>query len=304
MRRDIVIGVDGGDSKTRVVSQTILGETIGQVVGAGSNISKDVDQAYQTILALINASLKPAKLSLADKDVSFHIGLGLAGIEAPGARDAFLAKDLPAQTMLLKSGGYISCLGAHGGDNGAVISVGAGVVAYQIYQNEVHRIGGWGFPHSNEGGGAWLGLEAVRLTLQWRDGVVRSSPLVAAIFDHFDQDLDALVSWANQARAQDFAELAPYVILQLQHEDSNAEKLLKSCGCYLNGIASALQRQLPRDVRLPLCLVGGLSKFVEPFVSESLLQRIEVPKQNAVYGALLMVRRHLLEQAGEKGGGQ
>ena len=45
-----------------------------------------------------------------------------------------------------------------------------GTVAFQIEGDKEYKVGGWGFPHGDEGSGAWLGLEAVRLTLHWLDG--------------------------------------------------------------------------------------------------------------------------------------
>ena len=93
------------------------------------------------------------------------------------ACDQFVNTPHPFARLILRSDGYTSCLGAHGGRNGAVIAIGTGVVAYQIEGDKECKVGGWGFPQGDEGSGAWLGLEAVRLTLHWLDGRGEPSPL-------------------------------------------------------------------------------------------------------------------------------
>ncbi len=54
-----------------------------------------------------------------------------------------------------------------------------------------------GFPHDDEGGGAWLGLQAVRLTFQWLDHRLEKAPLMTDVFAYFDNDLNHFVTWAN-----------------------------------------------------------------------------------------------------------
>jgi glucosamine kinase len=50
-----------------------------------------------------------------------------------------------------------------------LIAIGTGTVGYQIEGDKECKVGGWGFPHGDEGSGAWLGMEAVRMTLHWLD---------------------------------------------------------------------------------------------------------------------------------------
>ena len=119
---------------------------------------------------------RPA-LRLDDGQHRFYCGAGLAGTEVTSACDQFLNAPHPFARLILKSDGYTSCLGAHGGRDGALIAIGTGTVAFQIEGDKEYKVGGWGFPHGDEGSGAWLGLEAVRLTLHWLDG--RGEPFAA-----------------------------------------------------------------------------------------------------------------------------
>ena len=138
--------------------------------------------------------------------------MGIAGTEVAAALDQFLAAAHPFSSLIVRSDGYTACLGSHGGEDGAVIAVGTGTIGFQVEGGRESRVGGWGFPHGDEGGGALLGLEAVRKTLQWLDGREPVDPLLEAVKARFDGDQGRLVSWANAARETEFGEIAPLVV--------------------------------------------------------------------------------------------
>lgn len=299
MQEDIFIGVDGGGSKTRVVCQTLLGEEIGCAQAGPSNIRTDVDGAYQSVIDGINSALSGAGLAMGDDRYRYHIGLGLAGTEVSLCQDVFLAKLTQFESSVLASDAYVACLGAHAGKSGAVIIAGTGVVGYQIDRGVVSRVAGWGFPHADEGGGAWLGLEAIRATFQWIDGRRSVSPLFESVFEFFDNDAQAMSTWANQAKPKDFAELAPYVMLHLGKEEPFATQLIQQAAQYINAVGEALLGHQTSKKPLPLCLMGGVAPFLEPFLNEKLLKRIVKPKQSATQGAILMIRKYILDKTGQ-----
>ena len=58
------------------------------------------------------------------------------------------------------------------GADGGIVIVGTGSIGWANIAGQSHRVGGWGFPVSDEGSGAWLGSEAVRRVLwaqRWPD---------------------------------------------------------------------------------------------------------------------------------------
>src|SRR5437764_1049925 len=61
-------------------------------------------------------------------------------------------------------------LGAHAGGDGGIVIVGTGSIGFARVGEEVYTIGGYGFPVSDEGSGADLGLSAIRRSLWARDG--------------------------------------------------------------------------------------------------------------------------------------
>ena len=133
---------------------------------------------------------------------------------------------------------------------------GTGTIGFQIEQGKESRVGGWGFPHGDEGGGAWLGLEAVRLTLQWLDGRASADPLLAAIYSRFDNNLNSLEAWAIAASATEFGEIAPLVVEDDGHPTPLALLLRRGAAHELDRIGAALDAK--GQHKLPVCLLGGL----------------------------------------------
>src|SRR5579872_39139 len=260
LAEDIFIGIDGGATKTRVRIENNAGHLLAQGVGGPANIRLSVDQSWQSIYHVLEEVLNPLHIQLTNKNYHFHLGLGLAGCEVIEALDEFLAKPHPFSTIHLTSDAYVACLGAHKGKDGAIIVVGTGVIGYEIEQGKSTRIGGWGFPHDDEGGGAWLGLEAARLTFQWLDHRIEKSPLVEDIFSFFSKDVEKFTTWANRANSSEFARLAPIVINHVQQEEIAAVRLIKKAAHAVDRIGLTLiKMQQERDNRLPCSLFGGMA---------------------------------------------
>ncbi len=289
--QDIFIGVDGGATQSRVRVEDHAGTLLGQAVGGPANIRVSVDMAWQSIYQTLDEALKPHAISLDNKNYRFHIGMGLAGCEVAEAYYTFLNSPHPFTTIQLVSDAHAACIGAHGAQEGAIIIVGTGAVGYQIQAGKNARVGGWGFPHDDEGSGAWLGLEAVRLTFQWLDHRGEKSPLVEDIFAFFDNNLDYFVTWSNRANSSEFARLAPMVINHSQQNEPVAVRLIKKAAQAINRIGTALEKmQTDQSKSLPCCLFGGIAPFIEPWLDETLRQRLVEKQADANVGAILMIR--------------
>ncbi len=297
MAENIFVGIDGGATNSRVRIENEAGELLGQGVGGPANIRLSTDKSWESIYHALEETLKPASIQLNNKAYRFHLGLGLAGCEVPEAVEAFLAKPHAFSTLHLVSDAHVACVGAHHGQDGAIIVVGTGVIGYEIQEGKTARIGGWGFPHDDEGGGAWLGLEAARLTFQWLDHRVEKSPLVEDVFSFFNNDIETFTTWANRANSTEFARLAPLVINHLQQNEMAAVRLIKKAAHAVDRIGMTLFKlQKERDRHLPCSLLGGMAPFIEPWLCEE-LRTCLVPRQtDACSGAILMIRERVLSK--------
>ena len=72
----------------------------------------------------------------------------------------------PFASVRFISDGLAACLGAHGGADGAVVVAGTGSIGVGLIGGRELRFGGYGFPISDEGSGADIGLQAIRLALR------------------------------------------------------------------------------------------------------------------------------------------
>jgi len=293
LANDIYIGIDGGGTKSRVRIEDAAGHLLGQAVGGPANIRLSVEGSWKAIHQILVDALNPLGISLNDKTYRFHAGLGLAGCEVTEAFQTFINIPHPFTTLKAVSDAHVACQGAHGGGDGAIIIVGTGVVGYQIEAGKDVKIGGWGFPHDDEGGGAWLGMEATRLAFQWLDHRTEKSPLVEDIFDFFKNDLDYFVSWANRANSSEFARLAPLVINHSQREEIAAVRLMKKAAQAVDKIGQGLHKLQAGENDLPCCLFGGIAPFLESWLSQSLRSRLVARKADASQGALFMIRQHV-----------
>jgi glucosamine kinase len=285
---DLYAGVDGGATKTLLRLEDAAGLILGEGHGGPANIRLSVEESWRSIRAALAQALAAAGLHPDDGRYRISCGAGLAGTEVAAARDRFLAAAHPFTRLVLRSDGYTSCLGAHGGDDGAVIAVGTGTIGFQIESGRESRVGGWGFPQGDEGGGAWLGLEATRKTLQWLDGRAPADPLLAAIQARFDGDLSRLVAWANDASGTEFAQLAPLVVEHVARETPLALALVRAAAGELDRIGRALDAKSRRP--LPCCVLGGLGAFFEPWLEPALRARLVPGRYDTLAGALFMVR--------------
>lgn len=289
--QNFFIGVDGGATKSIVRVEDDAGHLVGQEVSGPANIRLSVEQTWRSVYSALEKILKPLSLSLGSKDYHFHAGMGLAGCELSEAYQAYVNCPHPFKTLSVTTDAHTACLGAHGHRAGAIIVIGTGVVGYQLQDSQINKVGGWGFPNDDEGGGAWLGLEATKIALRWLDGRLPASTLAQAVFAYFACDLDRFVVWSNQANSTQFAELAPLVIQQAQAGDTTACHLLQRAAEAIDWIGATLQKKQTEQTKpLPCSLVGGVAPFVEPFLGEALRSRLVPCQASPDVGAVLMVK--------------
>ncbi|MGB0563276.1 MAG: BadF/BadG/BcrA/BcrD ATPase family protein [Spirulinaceae cyanobacterium] len=292
-RSKLWIGIDGGATKTIARIEDDAGQLIGIGKSGSANIRWDATGAWGSILAAIEAALHQTGIKWGDRTYEWCCGAGLAGTQVPEACDHFRQIDHPCNCFAqleLHSDGYISCLGAHGGADGAVIAIGTGVVAYQIEGKAAVRVSGWGFPQGDEGSGAWLGLQAVGQTFQWQDGRSAGSALTEAVLAQFEHNFTQFMVWANGATSKDFAAIAPLVIQQAQAQDPSAIALMQQAATEIDKIWQALVSQQRQP--LPCSLLGGLAPALEPWLSEGLRSRLVPAQEDAARGAILMIRQN------------
>jgi glucosamine kinase len=295
MTQKIFIGADGGGTKTKVQIEDAMGNVLGKAVSGPANIRTSIQVSWQSINQGILLASHEAGLDIFSGENEVHLGLGLAGTEVPTAREQFLSVPNYFASIKLESDAYAACLGVHGGEDGAVVIMGTGVIGYCIHDDTVTTVGGWGFPHGDTGGGAWLGMEAMRLTLHWLDGRAEASPLLEAVFDFFKQDIKRVVTWANSANPSDFGQVAPLVVNYAKKNDPHAVKLMKRATYEADLMFFALEKKMrENEVPVKYCLMGGIARQITDDVCDEFKARLTPRQFDAAKGAVFMVKKAIL----------
>ncbi|BBH52519.1 BadF/BadG/BcrA/BcrD ATPase family protein [Fluviispira sanaruensis] len=295
MKKNYFIGVDGGGTKTQIRLESEDGKVLGEGLAGPANIRLSVDVAINSIVSAFEQALQIANLTEMrfSDEVQFHVGMGLAGYEVHSVREEFLAKQkgLGFAHCHIQSDAFVACLGAHSGNYGSIIICGTGVVGLKYAKKGKFQVGGWGFPHGDEGGAAWLGLEAIRKTLHLCDGRGIESPLLLHIKKKLGDKVESVTEWACYANATKYAELARDVFKFAEEKDSIALYLLNNAATHIEKIFFALDKvENETKIKLPCSLVGGVSQFILPLLKPNIKKRLVPARGDACDGALLMIR--------------
>jgi glucosamine kinase len=285
---EIVIGVDGGGSKTRVLVGTAEGEVLATVDGPKSAVSPG--QAARSA-DVIGDLVAQAIGEIAQPGTVFPRVLycGVAGTgreeERRALHDALDAKEL-AEEVVIDSDGLIAMYDAFEDRAGILLVVGTGSIAYgRSPAGEIVRCGGWGPTFGDEGSGGWIGKRALGIVAASSDGREPATALLFPILAATGcEDMEDLIPWAAAADARAFATLAPVVFSTAAAGDQRASALITLAAEELVLHIRALARQLFTDERaaVAVALSGGLMDRGSP-----LRKRLEQRLKSAVPGANL-----------------
>lgn len=283
--KPLFLGIDGGGSKCRALLYSKNDGILGEGLAGPANPVQGLERAQGAIVASAQQALASAGLS-ANLLGHLIVGAGLAGINAPRTRGLMEAWAHPFGAFYLTTDLHIACLGAHQGEEGAVIITGTGSSGFAQVGQAQQFLGGHGFPLGDKASGAWLGLAAVQATLLALDGLGPETSLAGAVLAETQcADSTALMdSYSGQASAA-FAKLAALVFAQAQAGDRVAERIVEDGAAYL----SAMAEQLTRVGSPRLTMIGGLTQLWQPYlapkVAAKLAPALQTPEMGAVYFA-------------------
>jgi len=281
----LLLGVDGGGSTCRARLCTIAGATLSEGVAGPANVRLGIEESFASVREATLQCLRAAGFSARDLERVVAC-LALAGASEPGQIETLREREHPYHAALFVTDAEAACVGAHGGANGGIIVIGTGSIGWAEMNGRRYRVGGWGWPISDEGSGAWLGCEALRRTLWANDGRIPWTPLLRSLFRKFQSDPHAIVRWMTGALPKDFATFAPEIVEHVLDNDPVAVELMKSAGAHIDALAQLL---LEFGVDR-LALVGGLAVAIEPWLAQDTRRHLVAPQGDAVAGAVQLAR--------------
>ena len=283
---DIVVGVDGGGSRTRVMVGTADGEVLTTLDGPKSAVVPgQAARSADVIADLVTRAL--AEVAQPGAVIPRVLYCGVAGTgrgeERKALHAALDAREL-AEEVVIDSDGLIAMYDAFEDRAGILLVAGTGSVAYgRSPAGEIVRCGGWGPTFGDEGSGGWIGKRALGIVAASSDGREPPTALLFPILAATQcEDVEDLIPWAKAADARAFASLAPVVFSTAAAGDPRANALITLAAEELVLHIRALARQLFTDERaaVAVALSGGLMDRTSP-----LRKRLEQRIKSAVPGA-------------------
>lgn len=282
----LFLGVDGGGTGCRARVHDSSGRCIGSGFSGPATLRLGAETALASVMTATRQAIVEAGLS--DDDVAQMVaGLALAGSDRKGARKALLALPHPFASMHVINDAQGAFLGAHSGRDGAIVIAGTGSVGLGNVGGRALRVGGYGFPVSDEGSGAYMGLRAVQFALRAHDGRCETTGLLHHLMRKFDNQAYGVVAWMDGASASDYAKLAPMVIDFAGQGDSAAQTIVRRAATHIERMITCLMDQGASRVSLLGGLSGALGEWLRPEVFDAL----KPVDGDAVDGALVHAHR-------------
>ena len=281
----LFLGVDGGGTRCRARLCDGSGAVLGEGMAGPANIRLGLDDSMQAVLDATGQCLAQARLSLDSRPIIAC--LALAGATEPIELEAVRNYRHPFRQMIVTTDAHAACVGAHRGEDGGVVIVGTGTVAWAMLAGRHHRVGGWGFPVSDEGSGAWLGCEVVRRVLWAHDGRARLDRLAARACSSSSTPIPmpSCAGWARP-RPREFAALAPLVVQHARQDDPAGCELMQLAAGHIDVLAERLSAIGVRR----LALAGGLSSSIAPVAQPETKRHLVPAAADALAGALWLAR--------------
>lgn len=280
---EFYLGIDAGGTHCRARLANRSGEIIGNGSGGSANTRIGIERLHRTLLDVTAQAFQQAGLP-SEAQAKTAAGLGIAGLSRPGMREQIAALPLPFHSLALQSDAAIANLGAHAGQDGAILIIGTGSTGLIKLGDQISTVGGYGFPISDEGSGAALGLSAVRHALRALDGRSKATALSGAVNERLGHAIPKVIAWMDNAAPGDYASFAPLVMDYAEAGDEIALSIVEDAVLHIERFISTIfSRGAPR-----LALVGGLSHRYLAWLRAGTAARLTQPLGDALDGALLL----------------
>jgi glucosamine kinase len=304
----IVVGVDGGATKTRVIVADETGAELASVSGTASAVRPGAaEHSAEVIERLVGEALAACDH---EGESPAALCVGVAGVGRDAEYSAFY-KALSAlgisDELVVLPDAVVALTDAFGEESGIVLIGGTGSMCYgRGPTGKMARCGGWGPVCGDEGSGQWIGRRALSVITAASDGREPETALLGVILTHLQMEsADELVPWAAAATPAQLGQLATPVMAVAALGDLRANSLCTLAAEELVLHIRTLARLLFADERagVRVALAGGLfergsfmRKLVEhrlkSAVPGTLLHQEEVvPARGAVRTALGMLAR-------------
>lgn len=262
---DVVLAIDGGNSKTDVAVVTVDGRVVATRRGPGySPHAHGIDQSIAGIEGLARAALLEADLELPSPRIA-HVGAYLAGVDLHREQAAMLTAVATrgwAPSVSVDNDTFALLRLGSDGDDGVAVVCGAGINCVARHEGRTLRFPSLGPISGDWGGGLQLGLSAMSAAARDADGRGPRTELTPAILAHFGAprvvDLIERLHFGDIAQTR-LAEMSPVVFGLAREGDAVATALVDRLGDEVAAyIAAALSELELTGSSVPVVLGGSI----------------------------------------------
>jgi len=268
---DVILGVDGGNSKTELVAATIEGELIAFVRGRGSN-SHGV--GAEGAAEVIDDLVREARVG----STATHGAFYLCGADVPediAELEAAVARRAWVREAVVDNDTFALLRAGTAAESAVAVVCGSGINCVgRGPGGRVARYPSLGWETGDWGGSEMLANEALFLAARDEDGRGTPTALVELVRAHFELSVTEVGEAVHYRRmpAARLGELAPGVVA-LAAEDAVARSLVERLA---NEIALLIERAF-RDLAVDaadVVLGGGMLQAGEGFLHDAVLVRL------------------------------
>lgn len=288
----LTVVVDGGASGSRYTLYDSNGTRLARTSNGPASLTLGEHEAWANIAsALEDLSKSCAEPPVSDKAwLPNRLVMGLAGSLQQERRARFLALCPDQLDVLLVTDGHAQLIGATNGEPGICLAAGTGTVVHWLDRNSsLDMVGGWGFPHGDEGSGAWLGAQLLRDYLWYRDGVALDSGALD-VFEELVKVTGSSVSdvqcWSTCSSSTQIASLVPLI-----------ERTAKLDNAYSKGLIRKGSERCAKlldlaPAELPIYITGGLASLYGPDLQLRYGDRLSRASGDALSGLYRLSLEH------------
>jgi len=313
--KSLLVGIDGGGTKTVALVSDLEGRMLGRGVGGPSNYQVvGLPVACDSMNQAIRAGFADAKIEPCLPRV---ICLGLSGVDRPqdyAAIRAWAAEQMPGTPAVIVNDAMLVLAAGTPESWGIAMISGTGSIVYGRRQDgRTTRAGGWGYLLGDEGSGYAIGLAALRAVARADDGRAPATSLTRSILAHWSvaapQKLISHV-YLEHVPTQDIAALVTLVEAAASEGDAVAQSILREAGHELALAANAVVRRLRMQGPVPCAQAGSVivkGRFIGQMFREAATAfglRLDpvTPVTEPAQGAVRLARESLISGIEDTGG--
>ncbi|WP_158972526.1 BadF/BadG/BcrA/BcrD ATPase family protein [Paraglaciecola sp. L3A3] len=279
------VGVDGGGTHCRASIYDNNLNLIGRGHGGPANPVNGLEIAQRSIMQSIDQAITHSGIKCSYSHLI--VGAGLAGLHLPSLHKAMSSWSHPFKYLAITDDAHIAVLGAHNGNNGAIIILGTGFSAVGIKDEKQVSIGGYGFPINAVCSGSWFGLEIIKAVLLDFDQIGPETSMTKAVIA--DESPIELATRLNNGKAFEFAKYAPLVFKHAKNGDVLAQNIIKLGTSTINKV---IEKFISEEIEA-ISFVGGVAPHIVECLDNKNKQYIVPCHESPEYGAMIFAKQKM-----------